>query len=126
MVWTAEPGRILVLVDDGSLFKPWARVVDGLGLPFPAPDPSIVPPEGFYQPEAGFAIFWRGLTPGSEWVRGALGWATAPESAYPGLWQCNRSSGDAARCYMIGPGDEIVVLAVGDAAYWNYVQRAVR
>jgi hypothetical protein len=126
MVWMQERGRTLVLVDDGSLFKPFHVVVDAQGLPFPEPDASIVPPEGLYQPERGFALFWRGLAAGSEWVRGALGWATAPESAYSGLWQCNRAQGDAAHCYFIGPGDEIVSLAVGDAAYWNYWQRTVR
>lgn len=126
MVWMQERGRTFVLVDDGSLFKPFHVVVDTQGLPFPEPDPSIMPPEGLYQPERGFALFWRGLAAGSEWVRGALGWATAPESAYSGLWQCNRAAGDGARCYFIGPRDEIVSLAVGDAAYWNYWQRAVR
>jgi hypothetical protein len=126
MVWMQERGRTFVLVDDESLFKPFQVVIDAQGLPFPEPDPAIVPPEGLYQPERGFALFWRGLAAGSEWVRPALGWATAPESAYSGLWQCNRSSGDGARCYFIGPQDQIVALAVGDAAYWNYWQRAVR
>ena len=126
MVWTQEKGRTLVLVDNRSVFKSYAVVVDGQGLPFPEPDPSIVPPEGRFQPERGFAIFWRGLAVGSEWVRGALGWATEPESAYSGLWQCNKFTDNAARCYFTGPRDEIVVLAMGQAAYWNYWQRAVR
>jgi hypothetical protein len=126
MVWMQERGRTFVLVDDGSLFKPFRVVVDTQGLPFPEADPSIVPPEGLYQPERGFALFWRGLAAGSEWVREALGWATEPESAFSGLWQCNRAEGDGARCYFIGPRDEIVALAVGDAAYWNYWQRGVR
>jgi hypothetical protein len=42
------------------------------------------------------------------------------------LWQCNKFTGNAARCYFTGPRDEIVVLAMGEAAYWNYWQRAVR
>jgi hypothetical protein len=126
MVWAQDGGPTYVLVDDGSLFKPYHIVVDGQGLPFPEPDPAISPPEGFFQPERGFALFWRGLAAGSEWVRPALGWATAPETAFSGLWQCNLSAGDAARCYFIGPRDEIVVMTQGRAAYWNYWQRAVR
>jgi hypothetical protein len=126
MVWKQNGGLTYVLVDDGSLFKPYAVVADLQGLPLPEPDPSLTPPEGLYQPERGFALFWRGLAPGSEWVRAALGWATAPEAAYSALWQCNRAAGNGARCYFTGPRDEIVSLTLGSAAYWNYWQRAVR
>jgi len=126
MVWKQEGGLTYVFVDDGSLFKPYHIVVDGQGLPFPEPDPAIMPPEGFFQPERGFALFWRGLAAGSEWVRPALGWATEPETAFSGFWQCNRATGPAARCYFIGPRDEIMSLTVGGPAYWNYFQTAVR
>jgi hypothetical protein len=126
MVWTQEGGRTYVLVDNRSLFKGYAVVADTQGLPFPEPDPSIIPPEGRYQPERGFALFWRGLAAGSGWVREALGWATEPESAYSGLWQCNTLSDNGARCYFTGPSDEIIAFAMGEAAYWNYWQRAVR
>ena len=125
MLWTQEGGRTYVLVDDGSAFKPVQIVSDPQGLPFPGPDPSIVPPEGLFQPELGFALFWRSVVPGHEWVRERLGWATAPETAYPGFWQCNTADGNAARCYINGPRDEILVFA-GGAPYWNYVQTAVR
>jgi hypothetical protein len=126
MVWTQEGGRTYVLLDDGSSFKPYQLVSDPLGLPLPEADPNLVPPEGLYQPVRGFALFWRSLVPGHEWVRASLGWASAPEAAYSGLWQCNTASGDTARCYFAGPRDEIIVLAVGSARYWTYYQTAVR
>lgn len=126
MLWTQEGGRTYVLVDDGSPFKPYREVSDPAGLPFPAPDPSLEPPEGLYQPELGFANFWRGLVPGSEWIRPALGWATEPEAQYSAFWQCNTAPGEDARCYLTGPRDEILALARGPARYWAVVQPPVR
>ena len=126
MVWSQDRGRTWVLLDDGSPFKLYQIVSDPQGVPLPEPDPSLVPPEGFYQPERGFALFWRSLVPGHEWVRAHLGWATAPETAYSAFWQCSTATGDAARCYFNGPRDEIIVLAMGSAPYWTYLQTAVR
>jgi hypothetical protein len=126
MVWFQDQGRTYVLLDDGSLFKPYRQVFDLQGLPLPEPDPGIIPPAGLYQPTLGFALFWRGLVPGHEWVREGLGWATAPETAYSGLWQCNTATGDALKCYFTGPHDELISMALGSAQYWNYRQTAVR
>ncbi len=126
MVWFAEGGRTYVLLDDGSPFKPYVEVFDTTGLPWPGPDADILPPPGLHQPVRGFANHWRGLVPGSEWVRDALGWAVAPEAPYSAFWQCNTATGDAARCYFTGPRDEILVLARGSAAYWNNWQGPVR
>jgi hypothetical protein len=126
MVWAQEGGHTYVLLDDGSPFKIYQEVTDPTGAELPGPDPSLVPPAGLYQPVLGFARFWRGLAPGSEWVRGALGWATAPEQRYSAFWQCNTATGAAARCYFNGPQDEIIVLARGDVSYWTYWQGPVR
>jgi hypothetical protein len=138
MVWFQEGGPTYVLIDDGSPFKPYRLVSDPSAAELPGPDPNLIPPTGLYQPELGFAKFWRGLAPGSEWVRERLGWALAPEVAYSSFWQCNTaapfspaasasaSADDAARCYFSGPRDEIIVMARGGAQYWNYWQRPVR
>jgi hypothetical protein len=126
MVWSQEGGRTYILIEDGSLFKPYQIVTDTGGLYLPDPDPSLIPPSGFYSPVLGFAKFWRGLIPGSEWIRQRVGWATAPEVGYSALWQCNKSSGDAARCYFTGPHDEIIVITRGSVLYWNYWQGPVR
>ncbi len=125
MVWFQEGGTY-VLIDDGSLFKPYRAVSDPGVSDLPEPDPAIVPPAGLFQPERGFARFWRGLAPGSEWIRGQLGWALAPEVGYSALWKCNDGAGQAARCYFTGPADEIISLTSGGAGYWNYWQGPVR
>jgi hypothetical protein len=126
MVWFQEGGLTYVLMDDGSLLKPYQIVNDPSTDPLPAPDPNILPPAGLYQPELGFAKFWRGLVPGYGWVRERLGWALAPEKPYSAFWQCNTAGDARARCYFNGPGDEIIVITRGNAPYWNYWQRAVR
>ncbi len=126
MIWFQNGGQTYVLGDDGSPFKPYAEAIDGQGLPLPGPDPSLVPPPGLFQPELGFANFWRGLVPGYAWVRERLGWAVEAEVAYSAFRQCNQSAGDGARCYFTGPRDEIVVMARGSAQYWAYWQGPVR
>ena len=126
MAWFQEGGRTYILVEDGSLFKLYHEAIDPVGLPLPAPDPGLAPPPGLHQPVLGFAKFWRGLAPGYEWVRERLGWAVEPEAAYSALWQCNRSSGEAARCYFTGPRDEIIVMTRGSGQYWSYWQGPVR
>jgi hypothetical protein len=126
MVWTQEGGLTYVLVDDGSPFKPYAVLLDTVGIPMPEPDPAIAPPPDLTQPVLGLAKFWRGLVPGSEWVRDSLGWATAPEAGYSALWQCNDTEGNTARCYFTGPQDEIIAITQGDVQFWTYVQGAVR
>jgi hypothetical protein len=126
MLWTQEGGHTFVLLDDGSPFKPFQEVFDR-GQPYlPGPDPALAPPPGFHQPVLGFAKFWEGLVPGHEWVREQLGWATTQEMGYSALWQCNTAEGDAARCYISGPRDEIIVLARGSTPYWTYWQGPMR
>ncbi len=123
MLWFQEQGETYILIDDGSPFKPYVQVADESGVANPTgPDPTLAPPAGLYQPLLGFAKFWRGLTPGSEWVRPTLGWATAPEADYSSFYQCNTNTGAAARCYLSGPKDEIIAFAKGPAAYWTYVK----
>lgn len=41
----------------------------------PETDPSLVPPEGLYQPKRGFGLIWRE----KEGIRERLGWALTPE-----------------------------------------------
>ena len=69
----------------------------------PDSDPSLVPPEGLYQPVRGFGLVWRGLTPLGD-LRGALGWATEPEREYTFKYQCNAAPDTSnSVCLVLGP-----------------------
>ncbi len=70
---------IYSLYNDGSM----STTVDYWTSADPESDPTIVPPEGLYQPVRGFGLVWRG--PYGE--REKLGWAVAPEHSYSTTYQ---------------------------------------
>jgi hypothetical protein len=77
MLWNSAEDRVYVLFDDQSYPK-WKAFVDEWDEGEPESDPSIVPPEGLYQPIRGFGLVWREEPS----VRDRLGWAVAPEAGY--------------------------------------------
>jgi len=77
MLWVGEEDRIYVIYDDGGVGA-WSAFTDEWNEGDPIDDPSIVPPEGFYQPVRGFGLVWREQLN----VRERLGWATALEQGY--------------------------------------------
>jgi hypothetical protein len=77
----------------------------------PEDDPSLVPPEGLYQPVRGFGVAWRDeqATPGFR-VRDRLGWAIDQEFGVSGAaFQCD-SAPKYVTCYLSGPGGAVYVL----------------
>jgi hypothetical protein len=52
-------------------------------------DPELTPPPGRYQPIRRFGKLWRE----NENVRERIGWATAPEQGFTGVWQPLESEG---------------------------------
>ena len=74
MIWLATSRMIYELRDGGGLTIYQDTWTDDQ----PAIDPSIVPPDGRYQPLRGFGKVWR-TVPDS---RNMLGWALAPERGY--------------------------------------------
>jgi hypothetical protein len=70
---------IYVLYTDGS----WQTYDDTWTEDQPESDPSIVPPQGVYQPIRGFGKLWR-TTPE---VRDRLGWALAAEKGFNSAFQ---------------------------------------
>jgi hypothetical protein len=127
MVWFQSYGETFILLDDGSVFKSYVEARDLAGVAEPGqPDPALVPPNGLFQPERGFAKFWRGMVPGYQWVREALGWATRPEEGYSAFYQCNERTDESARCYFSGPQDQVIAITRGAAHFWNYARRPAR
>ena len=75
MLWIEGFRQIFVLFnDDGT----WNVYLDEWREGDAETDPSIVPPEGFYQPTRGFGLVWRNKAD----VRRRLNWSLAPETGY--------------------------------------------
>ena len=116
MIWLEQLGRYIVL-DETLLQEQDARkqvhyVHDPLEI---VRDTSaeINPPEGFYAPESGFGLVWRGDVSNSPGYREKLGWALAPEFGYEAIFQCDDALPSGGRswqtCYLKGPDDEVIV-----------------
>ena len=58
----------------------------------PESDPSLIPPDGHYQPVRGFGQLWRNQ-PG---LRDQLGWALAPEQGYTTMHQFEHHEGSSS------------------------------
>lgn len=84
MIWFEAQDTIYMFDDDrGRDGAPSRQFVDTWTPDEPESDPSIVPPEGFYQPIRGFGKVWRN----EPRVREQLGWALAPEQGFDGAYQ---------------------------------------
>lgn len=119
MLWLAVIGgdtavykQILVLGNDGS----WQLYDDTWQEGEPRDDPSLAPPAGLSQPIRGFGKVWRTQTE----VRQKLGWATAPEQGFTGMWQW-RSQESIPRIAYVRLADGRVVELAGDGSGgWSY------
>ena len=81
MIWLANEAMIYVFYNSGvqgpTFTGPYFRAyADRFREGDPENDPTLVPPEGRYQPVRGFGLVWRTEAD----VRTTLGWAIAPES----------------------------------------------
>ena len=85
MIWVEGNRTVYVLYSDGQ----YRSYTDDFQEGDPESDPSIVPPEGLYQPVRGFGLVWR-TNPD---VRDRLGWAMAPEVGFSGWSQSYTGSG---------------------------------
>ncbi len=80
MIWRGDIQVIYVLQEDGS----WLAFADTFEEGMPEIDPSIVPPQGLYQPIRGFGKLWREQLGAED---APVGWATAPEKGVNGSVQ---------------------------------------
>jgi len=81
MIWLANEAMIYVFYNNGvqgpTFTGPYFHAyADRFREGDPENDPTLVPPEGRYQPVRGFGLVWRTEAD----VRTTLGWAIAPES----------------------------------------------
>jgi hypothetical protein len=120
LLWRSVPdsfgSQIYAFFDDGQ-WPQWNPTNDRWHAGDPESDPTLVPPEGFYQPVRGFGLFWReaNFVPAGT-ARDRLGWAVEPEYTVGTRARQCRISGDwAAGCFLGGPGDQILLIEGNNA-----------
>ncbi|UCC63552.1 MAG: hypothetical protein JSV36_00390, partial [Anaerolineae bacterium] len=82
-IWVEEQKRIFVLYDDDQPSPKWRTFTDEWDEDEPNGDPTIVPPDGLYQPVRGFGKVWREHAQ----VRDRLGWAVDQETGFNTVMQ---------------------------------------
>ncbi len=128
MLWTEQPDLVYVLPGSGDLppeaYNPHSIFENTWSEGDPACTPSLEPPAGLFQPTRGFGKVWRE----NPQVRQDLGWATAPEEAYTGLYQCSRrrdSWEGETYCYVQSlEGRVIALVQYRRGRHWGFVRGA--
>jgi len=83
MIWIEELDRIYVLYADDVHSPKWQGFDDEWDESMPDRDPTLVPPDGLYQPVRGFGWVWRQ----NSTVRERLGWAIDQEASFETIVQ---------------------------------------
>lgn len=113
MIWLQEirigdyqiNNQILVLFETGDM----AHYDDTWTESEPDRDPSIVPPDGFFQPIRGFGKLWRTDAK----VRNGLGWAIGEEIGYQAAIQQQAHEAIAGPLYIRTSNEQIIELPSG-------------
>ena len=130
MIWLEAPQHplfnpqptILVIYDSSAYpQESWQSYFDLWTPDHPVDDPTIIPPEGLYQPVRGFGEVWR-LYPE---VRERLGWAITPELSYAAALQSVPYEPEYAFFLRLSDG---LVLWLGRASYdgspyWQWLEQ---
>lgn len=116
MFWIEPIQQIWVLHITGEGHGTWSVYEDTFVEGEPETDPSLVPPEGRYQPERGFGKLWRE----SGNLREELGWGVTPEFGYVSRYEYHAGGSiDASGNYVAGPGYHIVFSLGGELFRFN-------
>lgn len=78
MFWIGPKKQIWVMYDNGQGAGEWKVYPDTYEDSEPSTDPSIIPPDGKFQPTRGFGKLWRG----NPEIKDKLGFGTTPEFGY--------------------------------------------
>jgi hypothetical protein len=89
LIWLEEENIILAFFNDFNRFQQYPNVWQPGQQ---ESDPSLIPPEGLYQPVRGFGQVWREQPD----VRDQLGWALAPEQSYTAMYQMEHHEGSSS------------------------------
>ncbi len=130
MIWLEAPQHslftnlptILVIYDSSSYpQQSWQSYFDHWTPDHPVDDPTLIPPEGLYQPVRGFGEVWRN----NPEVRERLGWAITPELSYAAALQSVPYEPENAVFLSLSDG---LVLWLGQASYdgspyWQWLEQ---
>lgn len=108
MIWRSS-GEIYAFSQqpvDGASSRYW-RVPDLWHEGDPDSDPSMTAPDNVQQPIRGFGLAWRS----NAMIRSAIGWATAGEAGYSGIYQAFQQG-----AMITGPGGEAYALVPDGSA----------
>ncbi len=116
MFWIGPIQQIWVLFITGEGHGTWSVYQDTFVDGEPENDPSLVPPDGRYQPQRGFGKLWR-ESPG---LRDQLGWGVTPEFGYVSNYEYHAGGTiDANGSYVPGPGYHILFSLGGELFRFN-------
>lgn len=116
MFWLGPIQQIWVLRITSEGHGTWEVYEDTFVDGEPETDPSLVPPEGRYQPERGFGKLWRE----SGNLREELGWGVTPEFGYVSNYEYHPGGYiDENGQYVQGPGYHIVYSLAGEMFRFN-------
>ena len=109
-----EVNRLYVLYENGR----WQWYPDTWTLDQPENDPTIMPPEGQYQPIRGFGKVWREYLTVSD----QLGWALGPEQGYDATWQAPVREFSPGAAYVSTFDNGVIELTGWQNGVWAFVE----
>ncbi|MBI1280310.1 MAG: hypothetical protein GC179_19450 [Anaerolineaceae bacterium] len=116
--WIQPRKQMWVMYDNGQGTGEWKVYDDTWVDGDPASDPSIVPPEGKYQPLRGFGKLWRE----HQEIRDRLGFGITPEFGYVSNYEYHPGGQvDAQGIWQTGPGYHILFSLYNEKFQFNEV-----
>jgi hypothetical protein len=118
MFWIGPSKQIWVMYDNGQGSGEWKIYPDDYVDSDPASDPSIVPPDGKYQPTRGFGKLWRN----NPEIKDKLGFGTTPEFGYVSNYEYHPDGTvDAQGKWVPGSGYHILFSLYNEKFMFNEV-----
>ncbi len=116
MFWLQPTDQIWVLKITSVGHGTWEIYKNTFKDGEPENDPSLVPPDGRYQPQRGFGKLWRE----SGNLRQELGWGVTPEFGYVSPYEYHAGGTiDANGNYVPGPGFHVLYSLSGEQFRFN-------
>jgi hypothetical protein len=117
MFWLEPIDQIWVLLETDRRNGTWTVYPDTFEEGEPEFDPTIQPPEDFFQPERGFGKLWRE----NPEIRAALGWAIEPEEGLITLYEYQPEGEVINGEYQRAPGYHFVTSKTGRVYRFNEI-----